>query len=108
MFKVIASVGLNVRSGAGTTFPKVGFLKFGDTVEVIGFMDNWAQIGINRWVSYAYLEKMPDIPPWPFPTVPIEPGTSDLVKIRENQYIVEWVNKKTKHPLYEVKDITID
>ncbi len=54
------TTGLNVRSGAGTNFAKVGSLSSGDKVTIyetktIGTA-KWGRIGTNRWVNLAYVK----------------------------------------------------
>lgn len=47
---------LNVRSGAGTTFPKVDKLAKGEEVFIIKEVNNWCQISMEeRWVSKEFL-----------------------------------------------------
>ena len=54
--------GLNVRSGAGTDYNKVGTLKNGDIVTVYESNGNWSRIGDNRWVCSDYLSTTIYIP----------------------------------------------
>ena len=54
------TTGLNVRSGAGTNYAKVGSLSSGDKVTVyetktIGGA-KWGRIGTNRWVCLSYVK----------------------------------------------------
>ena len=54
------TTGLNVRSGAGTNYAKVGSLSSGDKVTIyetktIGTA-KWGRIGTNRWISLAYVK----------------------------------------------------
>lgn len=56
---VKATLGLNVRSDAGTKFGKIAKLKNGITVEVIGEKNGWYKIvwGANQgWVSKQYIK----------------------------------------------------
>lgn len=54
--KVTAS-SLNVRSGPGTSNPKVGeALKSGDSVKVYEKANGWLRIGKGQWVSGEYVE----------------------------------------------------
>ncbi len=47
---------LNVRSGGGTHFPKVGSVTKGEEVFIIKEVNNWCQISMeDRWVSKDYL-----------------------------------------------------
>lgn len=46
---------LNVRSGAGTNYNRVGSLQNGELVTVYETSGNWSRIGDNRWVCSDYL-----------------------------------------------------
>lgn len=46
---------LNVRSGAGTNYNRVGSLQNGELVTVYETKSNWSRIGDNRWVCSDYL-----------------------------------------------------
>lgn len=47
---------LNVRSGAGTSYPVVGKLKNGTKVSVFEIKGTWGRIGNGQWVSMNYLK----------------------------------------------------
>lgn len=48
---------LNVRSGAGTAYPKLASLKKGTEIFVYSQKDGWSQIGIeSRWVKDSFLD----------------------------------------------------
>ena len=68
---------LNVRSGAGTSFAKIGQLKRDDVLQVLEVKDGWAKIGYNgdtAYVSANYLlEKAQD-----------EPTTTSSYKVAAN------------------------
>lgn len=53
--KTSTGVGVNVRSGAGTGYGKVGALADGTSVTVYETSLNWSRIGTNRWVCSDYL-----------------------------------------------------
>lgn len=53
--KTNTGVGVNVRSGAGTEYIKVGALADGTSVTVYETSGNWSRIGTNRWVCSDYL-----------------------------------------------------
>lgn len=53
--KTSTGVGVNVRSGPGTGYGKVGALADGTSVIVYETSGNWSRIGTNRWVSSDYL-----------------------------------------------------
>ena len=53
--KTSTGVGVNVRSGAGTGYSKVGALADGTSVTVYSTSGNWSRIGTNRWVYSDYL-----------------------------------------------------
>ena len=53
--KTSTGVGVNVRSGPGTGYCKVGALADGTSVIVYETSGNWSRIGTNRWVSSDYL-----------------------------------------------------
>lgn len=46
---------LNVRSGPGTSFSKVGSLRLNDRVEVLAEEGSWLQIKANEWVHRNYV-----------------------------------------------------
>ena len=59
---VNATIGLNVRSGAGTTYKIVKTLADKTKVTVYEMTNGWARIGNNQWVSATYLtEKAPTV-----------------------------------------------
>ena len=47
---------LNVRSGAGTSFPVIDELPKGTLVRPVKYSGSWACIGDGRWVSAKYLD----------------------------------------------------
>lgn len=53
--KTNSGVGVNVRSGPGTGYSKVGALADGKKVTVYATSGNWSRIGTNRWVYSDYL-----------------------------------------------------
>ena len=53
--KTNTGVGVNVRSGAGTGYTKVGALADGTSVTVYETSGNWSRVGTNRWVCSDYL-----------------------------------------------------
>ena len=53
---------LNVRSGSSTSYEKIGLLKLGETVDVIGKSNGWYKIDFKDkegYISAAYLELKP-------------------------------------------------
>lgn len=52
-YTVTAKIGLNVRKGRGTGYEKLGALGYGDTVDVYGIIDNWAEIRYSGQVAYC-------------------------------------------------------
>lgn len=52
----VTTTDLNVRSGAGTDYKKVGEIPKGKLVTVLHWQDGWAQIGKNEWVAGNYLD----------------------------------------------------
>ena len=54
-YEVAVNTYLNIRTGAGTTYPVVGKLYNGDKVDVYKTYGTWACIGNERWVSMNYL-----------------------------------------------------
>ena len=57
---VTASSGLNVRSGEGTSYSKLGNLAYGTTIQVISVNGSWAKInysGKTGYVSTDYIKK---------------------------------------------------
>lgn len=58
-YRVTASSGLRVRSGAGTGYGVIGILSFGTSVTVESMADGWAKIRFNGQTAYcsaAYLQ----------------------------------------------------
>lgn len=58
-YRVTPKIGLNVRSGPGTSYKKYGALVCGTTVEVTGISGGWATIsygGQTAYVSAEYIE----------------------------------------------------
>lgn len=50
---------LNVRSGPSTSYPKVGQLQQGQTVNILETSSNgWHRIGTNRWVMGTYIQEV--------------------------------------------------
>ena len=61
IMEVVKTDSLNVRSGAGTNYKKIGTLKRGQQVTVIGTSGNWAKFNFNGATGYAslsYLSKV--------------------------------------------------
>lgn len=54
-YKVTPSIGVNIRSGPGTGYGKVGAYPCGAVVDVLEARDGWGRTG-KGWVSLAYLE----------------------------------------------------
>lgn len=54
-YKVTPSIGVNIRSGPGTSYGKVGAYPMGTVVDVLEARDGWGRTG-KGWVSLAYLE----------------------------------------------------
>lgn len=50
-----ATTALNIRTGPGTTYSKVGSLAYAQSVTVTGKADGWYRIGDNQWVSGSFL-----------------------------------------------------
>lgn len=55
-YKVIAVRGLNIRSGTGKEYKKLGALNYGDTITVYETKNGWGRIGNGRWVCMDYLK----------------------------------------------------
>lgn len=64
---------LNVRSGAGTVYPIVGYLKLNDVRDVYEISGNWYRIDVNKWVSATYMTKIEPIESPQPPTTPSDP-----------------------------------
>lgn len=66
VYRVTAKIGLNVRTGAGTGYYKIGALSYGATLTVRTFTaDGWAEFsyrGKTAYASAAYLERLDDAP----------------------------------------------
>ena len=59
--KVVPTNGLNVRTGAGTSYKKLGALKCGTTVKVLEEKSGWGRILFNGkagWISLNYTRKV--------------------------------------------------
>lgn len=54
-YKVTPSIGVNIRSGPGTSYGKVGSYPCGAVVDVLEERDGWGRTD-KGWVSLAYLE----------------------------------------------------
>ena len=54
-YTVTPSIGVNIRSGPGTGYGKVGAYPMGTVVDVLEARDGWGRTG-KGWVSLAYLE----------------------------------------------------
>ena len=54
-YKVTPSIGVNIRSGPGTGYGKVGAYPMGTVVDVLEARDGWGRTD-KGWVSLAYLE----------------------------------------------------
>ena len=54
-YKVTPSIGVNIRSGPGTNYGKVGAYSMGTVVDVLEARDGWGRTD-KGWVSLAYLE----------------------------------------------------
>ncbi|MBM6724591.1 N-acetylmuramoyl-L-alanine amidase [Pseudoflavonifractor phocaeensis] len=59
-YRVIPSVGLNIRSGPATSYGKAGAYACGTVVEVLAIQDGWGQTA-KGWVSMAYLEPVKEV-----------------------------------------------
>lgn len=52
---IIAKSGLNMRSGPGTNYKKVGAIRYGDTAEGLRISSNgWAKVRYNGKVGWIY------------------------------------------------------
>lgn len=61
-YKVTPSIGLNVRSGPGTGYGKLGALPYGTEISVTGISNGWAAIqygGKTAYVSARYIQEEP-------------------------------------------------
>lgn len=69
---------LNIRSGPGTQYEKVGALPRNSKVEVLDITDNWAKIKFNNSYAYASMSYLSDTPLGDtLPTVPETPKYID-------------------------------
>lgn len=59
-YRVTAKSGLNVRSGPGVSYKKVGAVNYGDKVTVYTKQNNWGKISTSasKWVCMTYLKKV--------------------------------------------------
>lgn len=49
---------VNIRTGAGVNFNRVGEFKKGEKVIVYEFKNGWARVGKDKWISSNYLERL--------------------------------------------------
>ena len=56
-YTVTPSIGVNIRSGPGTSYSKVGACPMGTVVDVLELRDGWGRTD-KGWVSTAYLEAL--------------------------------------------------
>lgn len=85
---VMSNTSLNVRSGAGTNYPRVNTLNAGTPVSIyekttVNGME-WGRIGTNQWVCLAYVQlnntTTPTVPTTPTnPTTPAGIGTGTVI-----------------------------
>ena len=54
-YRVTPSIGLNIRSGPGTSYGKAGAYSCGTVVEILAIQDGWGQTD-KGWVSMSYME----------------------------------------------------
>ena len=54
IYEVSSSIGLNVRSGPGTSYSKLGTASNGTSVEVDSITDHWAAVGYNGTAVRAF------------------------------------------------------
>lgn len=60
VFRVTPSIGLNIRSGAGTKYSKVGAIPYNVNISITDVSGNWGKTsygGISGWVCMDYLER---------------------------------------------------
>ena len=56
-YRVTPAIGLNIRSGPGTSCDKVGAYSYGTVVDILATRDGWGQTD-KGWVSMAHLESV--------------------------------------------------
>ena len=87
---------LNVRSGPGTQYPRIGSLPKGEEVDVFAEKDDWAYIagdGLQGYVSKQYLmpsdppQNAPEEPQGETPTEPDAPASQPLCVAEWGVYI---------------------
>lgn len=95
--KQVNASGLNVRSGAGTSYSVVGKLNRGEIVDYISEVNSWTKIkykGKDAYVSSKYLENVVDDtvvkPPTP---IPESPSDVKPIAIKEVNYSAVNVRK---------------
>lgn len=55
---------LNVRTGPGTSYDKVGSVSFNDDITILAEQNDWFQIegnGVKGWASSAYIDDIPQV-----------------------------------------------
>jgi len=80
---VVTASTLNIRTGPGTSYEKVGTYKKGDQVCVVSISDGWAQLDTGYYVCADYLSA-----PTPTPDIPIV-----HTKVRDALLKSEWKSK---------------
>lgn len=61
-YKVTPSIGLNVRSGPGTSYGKLGALAYGTEISVTGISNGWATIQYSGKVAYVSAQYIQEVP----------------------------------------------
>jgi lysozyme len=91
--KAAAPLGLNVRQGAGTNFPKAGSLKYGTVVPVYEKISTgWLRIGSNQWVAEMWTKPVESAPPQETPT---NDDLEGLIKVEPwSQHDPRWANDR--------------
>lgn len=94
---VTAPAGVNVRSGPGTDFAKIGALAYHSTVLYDREQTGWLRLA-NGWVSSEYIGEPSSTTPWlapppaptPPPLMPIPPATEQENWQRSLDFVLKW------------------
>ncbi|MGL4911657.1 MAG: SH3 domain-containing protein [Romboutsia sp.] len=110
--KVVNTDSLNVRSGAGTNYSKVGTLKKGEKVGVISESNGWSKIDYKGKVAYTssqYLSKEnTSTPQPPTPEPPITPETNPGEDTTENVNGATINNKALSYTLNDHLNVQLE
>jgi len=83
----VTTLGLNLRSGPGTSYPASGFVSKDEVVCVVSITGIWAKLNNNKYCSTKFLEKVVETPNTP--EKPDTPDTPDVPETPEKPDVPE-------------------